>query len=90
MGWWPAKKTPVWSHATFDIPALATAYRNNDLETPWHYRDARDIRTLTDLFNSRAALKSTASENECPHNALADAIYEAKYITTMLRTLTNG
>lgn len=35
----------LWSHATFDPVILATAYRLVGKPMPWHYRDARDLRT---------------------------------------------
>lgn len=74
--WYTMKrgKTPeIWSNgATFDIPIIEHAMRVSGVEVPWSYRDVRCFRTL-------AALVPVAFESKgVKHNALVDAVYQAK------------
>lgn len=67
----------IWSHSTFDFVILTNAFTKVKVAKPWHYRDARDIRTLTDL----AELKKNDFEefNGVKHDALADVLHQIKY-----------
>ena len=66
----------LWTHATFDIPRLAEAYDRAGRDTPWHYRNCRDLRTLYDLAGGRPELPPVGTS----HNALDDALYQLQEI----------
>jgi len=68
----------IWSHSTFDIPILANAYNVIGSYLPFHYRQTRDIRTLTHLAGHQRN-KSKVDPNDKTHNALDDCIYQVKY-----------
>lgn len=69
----------LWSHATFDAPVLNNAFARLDMETPWSFRDCRDIRTLIALAR-RNGIQWTKDETRNTHNALDDAKYQLSYI----------
>lgn len=88
-----ANANSLWSHATFDSVALAHAYRGIDMNQPWHYRDVRDIRTLTHVWRSLTngmLAQVMQDQTGTPHNALDDAIFQVKYVQTMWKELKNG
>lgn len=64
-----------WSHSTFDPVILQNTYDKLKLVNPIPFRLHRDIRTLT-YFSGRI---ETTREG-VHHNALDDAIFQAKYI----------
>ncbi len=49
LAWYPSGAL-CWSHATFDAVILQNAYKRVDMRCPWHFTDARDLRTLQGLF----------------------------------------
>ena len=70
-------KLTVWSNgADFDIPMLAHAYRQHDWLTPWKFWNARCFRTWKGL---PAARKVNYEKVGVAHNALSDAINQAKH-----------
>lgn len=72
-----------WCHgATFDVPVLAAAYKACGMLPPWDFHDVRDTRTLYDL----AGVKPDRSQGT-HHNALDDAISQAKAAAKALRVL---
>ena len=79
----------MWSHATFDAVVLASAYQAMGLDAPWHYRDTRDIRTLMFIWkqfrNGRTVEKPEREGTR--HNALDDALYQARYVYEMYRDI---
>ena len=68
----------IWSHSTFDIPILFNAYNITGYKIPFHYRQTRDIRTLTHLAGHQRN-ESTIDPNDKTHNALDDCVYQVKY-----------
>ena len=80
-----SKVDGLWSHATFDVPALQGAYGTYGLRVPWNYRSAKDIRTLNwvaqDLGIVLADLPKAKATID--HNGLADAIEQATDVTTV-------
>lgn len=80
---WLPTDCKVWGNGSiFDIAMLENAYRQYDIEIPWKFWNVRDCRTIKDLYEfSRGGWDKTAGGNA--HNALHDAIYQAKYICTM-------
>lgn len=75
-------KRKFWSHATFDPVILKNAYNKLNLICPIYYGDFVDIRTLNLLAGD-----VEVEENTLKHDALSDCIYQARYISAMLRKL---
>lgn len=70
----------LWSKGPhFDVSILAAAYDLLKMETPWHYRAPRDMRTVTDMAGiSRDEEKALFVGT--PHHALDDAVSQARVI----------
>lgn len=86
---WFATQAPdyVWSHgAAFDIPIYDAAAMIFGLPVPWNYMKVRDTRTLYDLASFKP---SQVSYKGTKHNALDDAIYQAKCVQAALNVLKN-
>jgi hypothetical protein len=75
----------VWSHATFDFVILMEALKRRNIKPSFSYRVARDIRTLNALCPTFD--KSLVKREGTHHDALDDAIYQAKYVMVMLGML---
>lgn len=85
--WLGHNKRFVWSKgADFDIPLLAHAYTEFGMEIPWEFWNARCVRTLLKLPHADAV---TPPPNELKHNALADALVQAKHVQLVMQHL-NG
>lgn len=68
----------IWCKGTdFDTAILAHAYKQMGAETPWKYNDVRDFRTLKKMFAESMVI---TIENPNPHNALADAVFQAQQL----------
>jgi DNA polymerase III epsilon subunit-like protein len=80
------KDVNIWCHATFDMPILLNAFRVVGLEFPIHFRNMRDIRTLVDLADHY----SDSVRDGVHHNALDDAMFQAKYCSEAMQKLKNG
>ena len=66
----------VWSNgADFDLPMLAHAYNQVQLETPWKFWNSRCFRTYKNLPGARNAKVPFEGTK---HNALFDALHQAK------------
>lgn len=74
----------IWSHATFDVPALQNVMTDFGIKTPWNYHDARDIRTLKWLYEA-SGNKYPRVTRTVAHNALSDALAQAEEVMTVLR-----
>lgn len=76
----------VWSNgADFDIPMLAHAFSTLQMELPWEYWNTRCLRTYKKLPGAeRVALPERKGTK---HNALADAIHQAKCLHVIHRAL---
>lgn len=85
FNWFAKKATRVWSHATFDFVILQSAMRRRGIKPKFHYRTARDIRTLTGLINIKEVKK--VEREGTHHNALDDALYQIKYCHVAYKTL---
>lgn len=73
-----------WSHgATFDLVIIEDLYRQLNKTVPWSYWQLRDTRTLFDLgFDADMT-------NDSKHDALADALRQARGVQTVFRKLNN-
>jgi hypothetical protein len=74
----------VWSNgATFDIVTLDNAYARHGKRSPWNFWNHRDVRTIVEMGRT---LLDFDPKHDMPfegiqHNALADAIHQAKYVS---------
>lgn len=80
--------TPVvWGNgSTFDISILEDVYRQRKLTCPWPYWSVRDVRTIVDCAEGIVSRKDFEFEGT-EHNALDDAIHQAKYVAAMWQAL---
>lgn len=80
--WWGTdNKMLIWSNgADFDIPMMAHAMQHSRIATPWQFFNARCYRTVK---NTKAAKCVPRPDNPNAHNALADAIYQAKHLCSI-------
>lgn len=70
------KRPIIWCKGTdFDTAILAHAYRQQGVDAPWRYNDVRDFRTIKKMFSESLVV---TAPNLNPHNALADAVHQAK------------
>lgn len=84
--WFP-KESCVWGNGSvFDIGILDYAFQQVQVKIPWHYRHVRDVRTIVDLTNGYITPRDYADDNVV-HNALDDAIYQAKYTSVMMKLI---
>jgi hypothetical protein len=75
----------IWSHgAPFDVVILENAYRQLDREPPWKFWDVRDTRTLIDLAYRATESKLEPTREGTHHNALDDAIHQARWMNRIL------
>ncbi len=83
--WLGHNKRCVWSNgADFDLPMLAHAYKSIGLETPWEFWNSRCVRTYKSLPQARNVPKSA---NALAHNALQDAVAQAKHVQAIQAAL---
>ena len=87
-----SQKNYFWSHATFDSVVLRNTYETVKIQPPWHYRDCMDIRTIVALVpkSLKKEYCETPRGDLTHHNALDDAIYQAKYVSVMWQYLHRG
>jgi hypothetical protein len=71
-----SKAKAIWSHATFDFVILMNHLNKLSLKPKFHYRAARDLRTLVDLTDIDY---STRERVGIHHNALDDCIFQVGY-----------
>lgn len=81
----PARK--VWANgADFDLALLNDLYRRFDLEAPWPYNGARDMRTVLDLAGGFKPAHYKAAPIGA-HDALVDATYQADVTAAALKRI---
>lgn len=73
----------MWGNGSdFDNVALASAYDACDFNPFWKFWNNRDVRTVVELGRSAGIdPKRTLQFEGEQHNALADAIHQAKYVS---------
>lgn len=80
----------VWGNGcTFDNVILSNAYKAIKLSKPWSYAGDMDVRTIVELGRKLLNFdpkKDMPFEGE-KHNALADAIHQAKYVSAIYQKL---
>lgn len=81
----------VWSNgATFDIPMLEHAFRQNGMDVPWPFWLTRDCRTVEAMAKEIGVERSQCVRQGVHHSALDDAVYQAAYVSAMWRALTGN
>jgi hypothetical protein len=66
----------------FDIAILEHAFAIEGRPIPWGHRDVLDMRTLIHLRDPEGAL--APPDDDGHHNALGDAMWQARYLATLL------
>lgn len=80
------KNVVVWGNgATMDISILESAYQYFDKELPWKYWAVNDVRTIVDLNPS--IKKNCQFDSGVKHSAVADCLYEIKYLSETIKNL---
>jgi len=77
----------VWGCGSpFDNVIVRNAYEVTDIEVPWMWWNDRCFRTMKNIFKN----VFYKSENELKHNALYDAIDQAKQLITIMKAINQG
>jgi len=77
----------VWGNgAVFDISMLEDLYRQHEMRIPWTFWNVRDVRTIVDCAEGIISKEDFEFEG-VKHDALADAIHQAKYVSAMWQAL---
>ncbi len=80
-----SKNQNWWSNgADFDLVVLKQTFKVHGLTMPWNFRGIRCYRTLRNLLPWVLADKSTPL---VAHNALDDAVYQAKHLVLLLAAM---
>ncbi len=74
----------IWSHATFDFVAIQETFKQLKLTTSFHYRTARDLRTVVDL--GKVTVNKQIREGT-HHDALEDCKFQVKYCVAAFRKI---
>lgn len=79
----------VWGNGVaFDNVIIRSAYENWQLPVPWKFWNDRDVRTIVDLGESIGINpKKDMPFDGVKHDALADAIHQAKYVSMIIKKL---
>jgi inhibitor of KinA sporulation pathway (predicted exonuclease) len=81
----PGTMPTVWSNgADFDLPMLVHAYEQHDATLPWAPYSGRCYRTYKNLPGARAIKTVRQGEH---HNALDDAIFQARHLCAIHQAL---
>lgn len=78
----------VWGNgATFDIGMLEDAYNALGMNIPWKHYNVNDCRTVERMAREVGVTRDQFVREGTHHNALADATYQAAYISAMWRAI---
>lgn len=83
------KKVQVWGNgATFDNVIIRASYEREYVPCLWNFWNDRDVRTIVELgkaigINPRSDIPFEGDV----HNALADAVHQAKYVSAIWQKL---
>lgn len=87
-----ADSVQVWGNgATFDNVLMRRSYERTGIICPWKFFNDRDVRTIVELgkavgINPRYSIPFEGDL----HNALADAVHQAKYVSAIWQRLTTN
>ena len=87
-----SKKAQVWGNgASFDNSILRSSYDCIAEDYPWEYWNDRDVRTMVELGQAISFdPKTTIPFEGSRHNALADAIHQAHYVSAIWQRIIAG
>ena len=87
-----SKKAQVWGNgASFDNSILRSSYDCIAEDYPWEYWNDRDVRTMVELGQAISFdPKTTIPFEGSRHNALADAIHQARYVSAIWQRIVSG
>ena len=87
-----SKKAQVWGNgASFDNSILRSSYDCIAEDYPWEYWNDRDVRTMVELGQAISFdPKTTIPFEGSRHNALADAIHQARYVSAIWQRIISG
>ena len=87
-----SKKAQVWGNgASFDNSILRSSYDCIAEDYPWEYWNDRDVRTMVELGQAIGFdPKTTIPFDGDRHNALADAIHQARYVSAIWQRIISG
>jgi len=78
----------IWAKGPdFDLVLLHAAYKKANLDLPWKYKRARDVRTVLALGKAVGAFEGEAVERGTAHNAQEDAEYQARQVIRVYEKL---
>lgn len=78
----------VWGNgAAFDISLLEDAYKLCAMQPSWEFWNIRDMRTIVDVAECKGFDKRSIERVGTHHNALDDAIHQAKVISAAFQHL---
>lgn len=81
-----ASNIAIWGKGSdFDNVILANAYKAVGLKAPWKYKNNRDVRTILALVPDAC---DGVESGGTKHNALDDAIYQARCVSRAWQELT--
>lgn len=79
----------IWSNgATFDVAIVEDGFRSIGMQPPWKFWNVRDVRTIVDLAERRGLTREMFPLEGTAHDALDDAIHQARYVSAMWQVLT--
>lgn len=87
-----SKKAQVWGNgASFDNSILRSSYDCIAEDYPWEYWNDRDVRTMVEIGQAISFdPKTTIPFEGSRHNALADAIHQARYVSAIWQRIITG
>ncbi|HCA9420341.1 TPA: 3'-5' exoribonuclease [Klebsiella pneumoniae] len=87
-----SKKAQVWGNgASFDNSILRSSYDCIAEDYPWEYWNDRDVRTMVELGQAISFdPKTTIPFEGSRHNALVDAIHQARYVSAIWQRIIAG
>ncbi|HBT4588787.1 TPA: exonuclease [Klebsiella pneumoniae] len=87
-----SKKAQVWGNgASFDNSILRSSYDCIAEDYPWEYWNDRDVRTIVEVGQAISFdPKTTIPFEGSRHNALADAIHQARYVSAIWQRIIAG
>lgn len=87
-----SKKAQVWGNgASFDNSILRSSYDCIAEDYPWEYWNDRDVRTMVELGQAISFdPKTTIPFEGSRHNALTDAIHQARYVSAIWQRIIAG
>lgn len=83
-------KVEIWGNGIgFDNVILANAFNACGIKLPWHFSNDRDVRTIVALGKALLGYdpKNEMAFSGTAHNALDDAIHQAKYVSAIYKKL---